>query len=186
MSYSVSMSIERRNRVVKQALELRPMLVGYAYGLLRHHARAEDAVHEAYLVVMDKYEQFEEGTSLIAWCRTILRYKVAEMVRKERRLVPVEQRILDDAVESAFQLTQQDTQSRRYDALAEALEHCVSQLTEEQRALLSACYSERLSYEESAGRFGLRVETVRKRLYRIRAGLRDCAMKRKALMEAQP
>lgn len=66
MSYSVRMSVERRNRVVKQALELRPMLVGYAYGLLRQHARAEDAVHEAYLVVMDKCEQFKEGTS----CRT--------------------------------------------------------------------------------------------------------------------
>lgn len=172
--------------MVKQALELRPMLVGYAYGLVRDHARAEDAVHEAYLVVMDKYEQFEEGTSLVAWCRTIVRYKVAEMVRKERRLVPVEQRILNDAVENAFQEAQRDAQVRHYSALIEALEYCVSRLTAEQRALLSACYGERLSYEESAGRFGLRVETVRKRLYRIRAGLRDCAMKRKAVMEARP
>jgi DNA-directed RNA polymerase specialized sigma24 family protein len=38
------MSIGQRNRVVKQALELRPMLVAYAYGLLRDYARAEDAV----------------------------------------------------------------------------------------------------------------------------------------------
>mgnify|MGYP002353734410 CR=1 FL=1 len=180
------MGIERRDRVVKQALELRPMLVGYAYGLLRHHARAEDAVHEAYLVVMDKYDQFEEGTSLIAWCRTIVRYKLAEMIRKERRLVPVEQRVLNDAIENALQDTQRDAHVRHYHALIEALEHCISRLTEEQRDLLSACYSERLSYEESAGRFGLRVETVRKRLFRIRAELRDCAMKRKALMEARP
>lgn len=172
--------------MVKQALELRPMLVGYAYGLLRHHARAEDAVHEAYLVVMDKYDQFEEGTSLIAWCRTIVRYKVAEMVRKERRLVPVEQRILDDAVESAFQLTQNDSQAGRYNTLAEALEHCLSRLADEQRSLLSAHYHEQLNYEELAARFSLRIETVRKRLYRIRAELRDCAMKRKTLREARP
>ena len=186
MSSSVRMSVERRNRVVKQALELRPMLVGYAYGLLRDHARAEDAVHEAYLVVMDKHEQFKEGTSLVAWCRTIVRYKVAEMVRKERRLVSVEQRILNDAVENAFQEAQQDAQARHYSALSEALEHCVSRLAEKQRVLLSACYSEQLSYEELAARFDLRVESVCKRLYRIRAGLRDCAMKRKELMEARP
>lgn len=170
---------------MKQALELRPMLVGYAYGLLRHHARAEDAVHEAYLVVIDKYEQFEEGTSLVAWCRTIVRYKVAEMLRKERRLVPVEQRILNDAVENAFQEVQQHAQVRHYSAMIESLEYCVSRLTEEHRALLSACYSEQLSYEELAARFGLRVETVRKRLHRMRTALRDCAARRKAFAEAR-
>jgi RNA polymerase sigma-70 factor (ECF subfamily) len=180
------METDRRDRIVKQAVELRPMLVGYAYGLLRHHARAEDVVHEAYLVVMDKYEQYEEGTSLVAWCRTIVRYKVAEAVRKERRLVPVEQRILDDAVECAFQLTQNDSQASRYNALAEALEHCLSRLADEQRSLLSAHYHEHLNYGELAARFSLRIETVRKRLYRIREGLRDCAMKRKALLEARP
>lgn len=178
--------MEERNRVVKQALELRPMLVGYAYGLLRDHARAEDVVHEAYLVIMKKYEQFEEGTSLLAWCRAIVRYKVAETLRKERRLVPVEQRILNDAVDGAFQLAQHDTQARHYSALAEALEYCVSRLAAEQRALLTACYGEQLTYEELAARFSLRVETVRKRLYRVRAALRKCATQRAATAEAQP
>jgi RNA polymerase sigma-70 factor (ECF subfamily) len=180
------MSMEHRNRVVKQALELRPMLVAYAYGLLRDHARAEDVVHEAYLVVMDKYHQFEEGTSMVAWCRTIVRFKVAEIVRKERRLVPLEQRILDDAVDSAFQLSQQDDQIRHFNELAEALAYCVERLKEDHRRLLSATYHEQLTYEELAARFHLQVETVRKRLFRIRASLRKCATERQAVMEARP
>jgi len=63
------------------------MLVAYAYGLLRDHARAEDVVHEAYVVVMDKYGEFKEGTSMVAWCHTIVRFKVSESTRKERRIV---------------------------------------------------------------------------------------------------
>ena len=123
------MSIEKRNSVVKQALELRPMLVAYAYGLLRDYARAEDAVHEAYLVVMDKFDDFEEGTSMIAWCRTIVRFKISESIRKESRLVPLEERILNDAVENAFQTVQRDSDTHRYTGLNEALDHCVVVLT---------------------------------------------------------
>lgn len=179
---TTAMSIDKRNRVVKQALELRPMLVAYAYGLLREYARAEDVVHDAYLVVMDKYDEFEEGTSLIAWCRTIVRYKVSEIVRKERRQIPVEERILNDAVDHAFQSVQRDAQVRHYNGLNEALDYCVARLNANHRALLTTHLQEQLSYDELAKRFSLNVETVRKRLYRIRRSLRECAKKRQAAM----
>ncbi len=162
---------------------MRPMLVAYAYGLLRDHARAEDAVHEAYLVVMDKYGEFEEGTSLVAWCRTIVRYKAAETLRRERRLVTVEERILNEAVENAFQLTQRETHAARHATLLEALDYCLARLAKEPKALLSACYREGLTYEELASRFNLQVEAVRKRLYRIRGALRDCTRKHTAAAE---
>ena len=162
------------------------MLVGYAYGLLRDHARAEDVVHDAYLVVMDKYDQFEEGTSMIAWCRTIVRFKISETVRRERRLIPLEERILNDAVENAFQTTQRDADVRLDDGSNEALEYCLSRLKEAHQTMIAACYKEQLTYEELATRFNLNVETVRKRLYRIRTSLRDCAEKRKSIIEVRP
>jgi RNA polymerase sigma-70 factor, ECF subfamily len=176
------MSIEQRNRVVKQALALRPMLVAYAFGLLRDYARAEDSVHEAYLIVMDKYEDFEEGTSMIAWCRTIVRFKIMETIRREQKLVPLEERILNDAVESAFQLVQRDSDVHRYTSLNEALDHCVARLAEGHRAMLTARYTEQLNYEELAKRFTINVETVRKRLYRIRQALRECVAEKESAL----
>lgn len=179
------MSIEQRNRVVKQALELRPMLVAYAYGLLRDYARAEDAVHEAYLVVMDKYDDFEEGTSMVAWCRAIVRFKISESIRKNSRMIPLEERILNDAVENAFQMVQRDSDVHKYSSLNEALDHCVALLAEMQRSMLTARYKDQLTYQELAAQFEINIETVRKRLYRIRQALRECVTKREATLGGQ-
>ena len=63
----------KRDRVLKLALEYRVELVAYARSLLGDYAAAEDAVQEAMLVVVKKFDQFQEGTSILAWCRAIVR-----------------------------------------------------------------------------------------------------------------
>jgi len=63
----------KRDRILKAALECRVELVAYARSLLGNYAAAEDAVQEAMLVVVRKFAQFQEGTSMLAWCRSIVR-----------------------------------------------------------------------------------------------------------------
>ena len=59
-----------RDRILKEALACRVELVAYARAFLGNHTAAEDAVQEATLVVARKYDQFQEGTSMPAWCRS--------------------------------------------------------------------------------------------------------------------
>ena len=51
---------EKRDRVVKAALECRTELIAYARSLLGNYAAAEDVLQEAMLVVVKKYDQFHE------------------------------------------------------------------------------------------------------------------------------
>ena len=60
-------SDDKRDRVLKAALECRTELVAYARSLLGNYAAADDVLQEAMLVVVNKYDQFQEGTSMLAW-----------------------------------------------------------------------------------------------------------------------
>jgi len=62
-------SVAKRDRVLKEALQCRVELVAYARSLLGNYTVAEDVVQEVFLVVMKKFDQFQEGTSMLAWCR---------------------------------------------------------------------------------------------------------------------
>ncbi len=79
-----------RERVLRAAFDLRPELLAYARSLLGNDVAAEDAVQEAFLVVVRKHESFQEGTSLLAWCRSIVRIEVLrakDRYHRERSLV---------------------------------------------------------------------------------------------------
>ena len=72
----------KKDRVVHAASGCRTELLTSARSLLGNFAAAEDAVQEALIVVMNKYDQFQEGTSILAWCRSIGRL---EVLRAKRR-----------------------------------------------------------------------------------------------------
>ena len=62
--------------MLKAALTCQSALVAYAHALLADYAAAEDVVQNAFLVVARRYEDFEEGTSILAWCRGIVRLEI--------------------------------------------------------------------------------------------------------------
>lgn len=165
---------QQRDSVVAEAFSYRHPLLAYAFGSLGDHAAAEDAVQSAFLVVMDKYADFREGTSMLAWCRSIVRFKVFEILRQRKRLVTTEDGLLHDAIAFAFEDTQQEEQlSIRNDRL-HRLRNCILRLPPKSRSLLEASMQPQSSYGKIAQSMTMNVEAVRKGLYRIRQTLRDC------------
>ena len=77
--YYMDDSVAKRDRVLKEALQCRVELVTYARSLLGNYTAAEDVVQEAFLVVMKKFDQFQEGTSMLTWCRSIVRVVILRM-----------------------------------------------------------------------------------------------------------
>ena len=56
----------------------------YARGLHGDHAAWVDVVQEATLVVVKKFDQFQEGTSMLAWCRSIVRLEVLRLKQRHQ------------------------------------------------------------------------------------------------------
>jgi RNA polymerase sigma factor (sigma-70 family) len=78
-------SDDKRDRVLKAALDCRTELISYARSLLGNYAAAADVLQEAMLVVVKKFDQFQEGTSMLAWCRSIVRLEVLRSNQRRQR-----------------------------------------------------------------------------------------------------
>ena len=164
----------KRDRVLKQALECRVELVAYARAVLGDYAAAEDAVQEAMLVVVKKFDQFQEGTSMLAWCRAIVRLEVLRMKQQRQRERTLAERLLDDAIDAAYDEFQ--TAQRRDDAESwqQALEGCLERVPERGRSVLKARFVDELSYQQIGERVGMTLEAVRKALFRLKKQVRSC------------
>ncbi|MBI1373594.1 MAG: sigma-70 family RNA polymerase sigma factor [Phycisphaera sp.] len=162
---------ESRDRILKAALAHQSALTAYAYAMLSDYPAAQDVVQNTFVVVARKYEDFEEGTSMLAWCRTIVRLQVLSYIRKNRRELPVEDRVLQDAMDAAFAKHQSDEDTPyRVDCLRE----CLSRLPQNGREIIRLRYEENAAYPEIGKALSITLETVRKRLFRTKQQLGDC------------
>ena len=139
-------SDDKRDRVVKAALGCRMELIAYARSLLGNYVAADDVVQEALLVVFNKFDQFQEGTSILAWCRSIVRI---EVLRAKRRH--------DDA-----------------ESWREALSDCLERVPQRGQSVLKARFADGLSYRQIGERVGMSIEAVRKALFRLKRQVRSC------------
>ncbi len=165
---------KKRTRVVNEAFQCRRALEVYAYSMLRDRVEAEDLVQETFLVVMEKYDDFEEGTSMLAWTRAIVRLKVLQMLDKRKRRAKVLDRLLYDAIDAAYEGVDSDEYTDEMRARYLSLEYCLGKLADKPRRLLDCVYTEKLSYEQTATAVGMKYEAVKKSLQRAKAQLREC------------
>ena len=164
----------RRDRVLKEALGCRVELVAYARAMLGSYSAAEDVVQEAMLVVMRKCDQFREGTSMLAWCRAIVRLEVLRAKQQRQRDRSLTDRLLDDAVDAAFDEFQAARRRDEAEPWREALERCLQNVPSRGGSVLKARFVDELSYEHIAQRVGMTLEAVRKALYRLKKQVRSC------------
>ena len=164
----------KRDCVLRAALERRVELLAYARSLLGNYAEADDAVQEAMLVVVKKFDQFQEGTSMLSWCRAIVRLEVLRIKQQHRQERSLAERLLDDAIDAAFEEFQ--TAQRRDNAQLwhEALERCLERVPKRGRSVLQARFVDELSYQQIGQRVGMTLEAVRKALFRLKKQVRSC------------
>ena len=170
----MSDSEAKRDRVLKGALEHRAELLAYAWSLLGSYAAAEDAVQDAMLVVVKKFDQFQEGTSMLAWCRAIVRLEVLRQKQQRQRERTLSERLLDDAIDAAFEEFQTAGRADQAEAWREALERCLKRVPERGRRVLRARFVDELSYLQIGERVGMTLEAVRKSLFRYKRHVRSC------------
>lgn len=164
----------KRDRVLKEAFECRLQLIAYARALLGNYAAAEDAVQEAMLVVVKKFDQFREGTSMLAWCRSIVRLEVLRTKQKNQKERTLVERLLNDAIDSAFDEYQTQQRSGEEEAWRHALSRCLDHVTQRGRNVLRGRFVDGLSYEQISEKTEMKLEAVRKALFRLKKQVRGC------------
>ena len=170
----MDISNDKRDRVMKAALNCRTELIAYARSLLGNYAAADDVLQEALLVVFKKFDEFQEGTSMLAWCRSIVRIEVLRAKQRHQRERSLTERLLDDAIEAAFDEFQ--TAWRRDDAESwrNALRGCLERMPQRGQSVLKARFADELSYQQIGERVGMTIEAVRKALFRLKRQVRSC------------
>ena len=163
-----------RDRVLKAALDCRAELIAYARSLLGNYAAAEDVVQDAMLVVVKKFDQFQEGTSILAWCRSIVRLEVLRLKQRNQRERTLAEQLLDDAIDAAFEEFQTARRRDEMESWQEALDRCLDRVPERGQGVLRARFVDELSYQQISERVGMTIEAVRKALFRLKRQVRSC------------
>lgn len=151
-------------------------LRAYLMTLLGDYANVEEVFQEVSVVLWRKYDQFDSATDFRRWASVIVRNKVLQHWSKQKRQEKFfSNELLDLIAEQA--LEQSDVLEER----RKALHACLEKLSEQDRELVSACYSDATqSFQKVAERLKKPANTVYKALRRIRRLLRDCIQRQLA------
>lgn len=158
-------------------LHYQDVVYNVAYRIMGEPAGAADATQEAFISAYNALGRFRGGNFKGWLLRIVTNACYDEFRRRKRR----PQSSLDDAVEdneSSSLLISESAigpeKHREQVELVQALERCLDDLPEEQRTVTVLCDIEGYDYSEIADITATSLGTVKSRLSRARAKLRDC------------
>ncbi|AXS40212.1 sigma-70 family RNA polymerase sigma factor [Breoghania sp. L-A4] len=142
-----------------------PKLRAFAVSLCRRHDRADDLVQNAIMKAWAKQESFQAGTNMKAWLFTILRNEFYSHMRKSGREVQDSDGLFTDS------LAVPPEQYGSLDLLD--FRKALDTLPDDHREAIVLVGASGFSYEEAAVICGCATGTVKSRVSRARAQLRE-------------
>lgn len=147
-----------------------PFVLGVALKIVRDQNEAEDVVHDAFIVIVERADQFRpERGSLIAWLVTTARNLALDRARRRTRRA----QITDEELRHEPNEPVPDPEALSW------LEHrravvvaALARVPDAQRRTLEIAFFEGLSYPEIAEREGVPLGTVKSRAARALDALR--------------
>jgi RNA polymerase sigma factor (sigma-70 family) len=161
---------EAWRRLVEQ---LTPMVFRLSFHLLRNRAEAEDASQEVFLRVHRSFDSYDETRPLAPWVARItynicLR-RLGGLGRKSTQ--PIDPGRLDEVLDSRAPDPEAEAARRQAERHLGA---AFSDLSAQDRALLTLRYRDGLSDAEVAEATGMPVNTVKTRIFRAKGRMRTC------------
>jgi RNA polymerase sigma-70 factor (ECF subfamily) len=164
-----------------------------ARGILRNDSEAEDVVQETYLRAFTHLESFRGDSSLATWLARIAMNEALGRLRRQRPSVDVndlapgvlEAQIIQFPLAAASEDPEKSMAQRE---IQHVVEHAIDELPEIFRIVFITRVIEGMNVEETAELLALKPETVKTRLHRARAMLRENVEKKigPVVMEAFP
>lgn len=149
------------------AREHQDMMLVYARTLLRDESVAREVVQESLVAAWKGMERFDVTRDVGSWLRGIVRNKWKDVCRKQGRKLEFANEDLEYLEAKMEALVERPAV---FDELAE----CREKLPEEMGEVINLSYDEGMKSEAVGDRLGIAAATVRKRLERARALLKEC------------
>ncbi len=160
----------------------RAPLYAVALGILGHGPRAQDAVHDTFLVALRKIGQVREPAAVGGWLRATLRNVCLMKLREDRGEVPFEE--LPRTVRSGSFEASVDEHIERL-AVRDWVWTALAALPEDLRVTVILRYfGSNCTYEEISAVLGVPLGTVRSRLNAVRARLAEALLQTAGLAHA--
>ena len=145
-------------------------LRGYVLSMMGgDHAGTEDVLQETNLVLFKKADQFEMGTSFMAWASRVAFFEVMRARRKMSR----DRLVLNDGLLDTM-AAEAESAGELYSARARALAFCLQKLGDRQRMLVLKRYYRGMGEGEMATELKQTANAVSQALFRARQSLIDC------------
>jgi RNA polymerase sigma-70 factor (ECF subfamily) len=147
-----------------------PFVLGVALKILRDQNEAEDVVHDAFVAIVERADQFRpERGSVIAWLVTTVRNLSLDRSRRRvRRAQIADEELRHEPAAPVLNPESLSWLEQRRAAVTAALDR----IPQAQRRTLEVAFFEGLSYPEIAEREGVPLGTVKSRASRALAALR--------------
>lgn len=151
-----------------ELVSLLPRLRRFAYGLTGNAQAADDLVQAGCLKAIERWHQWQPGTSLASWMFRILQTTWVDDYRaRQRHQTAADSEALDALAGEDGRIVVEARSDAR------VVRKAIAQLPEEQRMVLMMITIDGLSYREAAQALGVPVGTVMSRLARARGKLAD-------------
>jgi len=147
-----------------------PLVFGVALKIVRDQSEAEDVVHDAFVTIVERADQFRpDRGSVVAWLVTTVRNLALDRARRRARRAQItDEELRHEPIEPVPDPEALSWLEKRRAAIVVALDR----VPEAQRRTLEIAFFEGLSYPEIAEREGVPLGTVKSRAARAIAALR--------------
>ena len=139
----------------------------HAFLLLGRWQDAEEVMQAASVVMWEKFDDFERGTSFAAWSKRIVYLQAMNHRRRQSK----ERVVFSDLT---VELLATDDQPPPAGDQRDALQKCLDRLNPSDRQLIAARYAGNQQLKDYAERVGRQLESLYVSLNRIRSALREC------------
>ena len=156
---------------VKLMTEHQSNLRAFIVSLMPGSPDIADVLQETNATLWLKRTHFEHGTNFTAWSFKIARY---EVMRQRDRTKRIDRMVFSDQLVAVLADTEMP---EKPDIRLAALDHCLAELTDNQRKLLQERYTPGHSLEQHSIDIGRSAGSLRMALLRIREILKDCIEK---------
>ncbi|MBP39279.1 MAG: sigma-70 family RNA polymerase sigma factor [Dehalococcoidia bacterium] len=167
------------NRLV---IEYQDAVFAVVLRTVRNRAAAEDITQDAFISAFRKISSYRGGI-FRAWLFRIAKNSSLDYLRKVARR---SEKSIDEDIVYFAEIVKDDTQDPVADALnselARLIEHCMGSLSEDHRFAMVMIDVEGYQYDEAAESARVSIGTVKSRLNRARARMRDCVQQEPELL----
>lgn len=163
-------SPDKPQQIAQALVQYEGPLLRYATGLCGHGDIARDAVQDAFIKLW-KLDAEEQPQQLRPWLYTVVRNRVYEILRKDKRMYPTDPACLPQNHANL----QHPSEEMKAAEEAHQLQRLVAGLPERERELIRLKYQDGLSYQEMSGVTGLSISHIGVILHKTLKALRHQA-----------